>query len=86
MISNERDSIVANLQEKVNLLESDLNRKDGTVRNLRDRILELEEEKRIRELDRKYEPKKTEGGLGQSQENNNLKRELNDKMNEIEEL
>lgn len=49
---------MANLQEKVNLLDSDLNRKDGTVRNLRDRILELEEEKRIRDLDRKYEPKK----------------------------
>ena len=45
------------MQEKTVLLESELNRKDGTIRNLRDRILELEEEKRIRDLDRKYEPK-----------------------------
>lgn len=75
---------MANLQEKVNLLDSDFNRKDGTIRNLRDRILELEEEKRIRDLDRKYEPKKPEGAtINQSQEMNSLKRELNDRMNEI---
>ena len=39
MISNERDSTVGTLQEKATLLESDINRKDDTVRNLRDRIL-----------------------------------------------
>jgi hypothetical protein len=42
MIGNEKNAIVASLQEKVNLLDSDLTRKDGTIRNLRDRILELE--------------------------------------------
>ncbi len=41
MMGTERDSTVANLQEKAVLLESDLNKKDGTIRNLRDRILEL---------------------------------------------
>ena len=85
MISNERDSTVGNLQEKATILQSDLNRKDGTIRNLRDRILELEEEKRIHELDRKYEPKKTED-YSQSQQINHLKRELSDKVNEIDEL
>jgi hypothetical protein len=63
-----------------------LNRKDGTIRNLRDRILELEEEKRIRDLDRKYEPKPNESSSISTQEVSSLKRQLNDKINEIEEL
>lgn len=36
------------------LLESDVSRKEGTIRNLRDRVLELEEEKKIKDLDKKY--------------------------------
>ncbi len=63
-----------------------MNRKDGTIRNLRDRILELEEEKRIRDLDRKYEPKPNESSSISTQEVSSLKRQLNDKINEIEEL
>ena len=39
MQGNEKDAFVTTLQEKINLLESDLNKKDGTIRNLRDRIL-----------------------------------------------
>lgn len=88
MLGNEKNSIVASLQEKVNLLDSDLTRKDGTIRNLRDRILELEEEKRIKELDNKYSVKKTaEASLIEgSTELNSIKRQLNEKINDIEEL
>jgi len=39
MQGNEKDALVTTLQEKISLLESDLNKKDGTIRNLRDRIL-----------------------------------------------
>jgi hypothetical protein len=39
MVSMERDNLTLSSQEKINLLESDITKKDGTVRNLRDRIL-----------------------------------------------
>lgn len=35
-VTAEKDQTIRNLQEKVGLLESDLNRKDSLIRNLRD--------------------------------------------------
>lgn len=36
----EKDQAIRNIQEKVAILESDLNRKDSLLRNLRDELVE----------------------------------------------
>lgn len=41
----EKDQIIRNLQEKVAILDSDLNKKDSLLRNLRDELVEAERKK-----------------------------------------
>lgn len=41
----EKDQIIRNLQEKTSILESDLNKKDSLLRNLRDELVEAERKK-----------------------------------------
>jgi DNA repair exonuclease SbcCD ATPase subunit len=41
----EKDQVIRNLQEKVAILDSDLNKKDSLLRNLRDELLEAERKK-----------------------------------------
>lgn len=60
-LTSVKDSTIAILQEKTNILESDLNKKDSLIRSLRDRIYELEETLRIKSLDDKYQ--KGSGGI-----------------------
>jgi hypothetical protein len=37
-LSSTKDSAIAILQEKTNILESDLNKKDSLIRSLRDKV------------------------------------------------
>lgn len=37
-LTSEKDQVIRTLQEKVGLLESDLNKKDSIIRNLRDDV------------------------------------------------
>lgn len=54
-LTSTKDSTIAILQEKASILESDLNKKDSLIRSLRDKVYELEESLRIRNLDDKYQ-------------------------------
>ena len=44
-MSNEKDQNLRMLQDKVCILEGDLNKKDSLLRNLRDELVEIERKK-----------------------------------------